>query len=298
MKRLVRLLDTLLSFPGWALLSLAMNGVLLVTILAVLRQQAQPPSVGYAPAADTRSAAAPSEPTLRLPRSVWLSAQAVTERPVLTSEPASALKDSHRLTYEEWLALLRQEAQAAAEQNPDPLNILLGDSISLWFPPELLPTRQTWLNQGISGDTTGRLRDRLTILDPVPADKIFVMIGINDLIWGQPDAVILENYRYIVQTLRTRHPNATVIVQSILPHAAENATWSERDRLLALPNRRIRTLNGAIEQIAAEAEATYLNLYPLFADSQGRLRTDFTTDGLHLNAQGYSLWQRAIGHLF
>ncbi|HEY9736694.1 MAG TPA: GDSL-type esterase/lipase family protein, partial [Trichocoleus sp.] len=96
---------------------------------------------------------------------------------------------------------------------------------------------------------------------------------------------------------RQTHPEARIVVQSILPHGDENATWEGRDKLLALPNEQIRTINAELQQIATENGATYLDLYPLFANGNGELRADLTTDGLHLNWQGYMVWRTAIALL-
>jgi lysophospholipase L1-like esterase len=90
------------------------------------------------------------------------------------------------------------------------------------------------------------------------------------------------------------HPQAQIVVQSILPHSAEDATWEGRDRLLAIPNRRIRELNERLETIAESEGAIYLDLYPLFANSRGTLKIELSTDGLHLNAQGYLIWSNAL----
>ncbi|HAX89511.1 MAG TPA: lysophospholipase, partial [Cyanobacteria bacterium UBA11370] len=68
-----------------------------------------------------------------------------------TVTPILELGERHQLNYQQWVALLEQEAQVIAEQKPEHLAVLLGDSISLWFPNELLPPDQKWLNQGISG---------------------------------------------------------------------------------------------------------------------------------------------------
>lgn len=211
-----------------------------------------------------------------------------------TSPPATQTGTRHLLNYQQWVSLLQQEALAAAENPPDHLAVLLGDSISLWFPPDLLPPERNWLNQGISGDTTDRLQARLNLLDPVRPQTIVLMIGINDLIWGAEDGAILTRYRQIVRYLRQTHPAAQIVVQSILPHAAEQATWEGRDRLLALPNARIQALNQELMAIAQSEGAYYLDLYPLFANADGHLKMALSTDGLHLNPQGYLVWRAAL----
>lgn len=200
----------------------------------------------------------------------------------------------HQLSYQQWVNLLAQEADALATQQPQQLTILLGDSISLWFPPHLLSAEQTWLNQGISGETTAGLLKRLTLFEHTQPDTILLMIGINDLIRGVDDATILRNYGAIVRHLKQAHPNSQLVVQSILPHGDGNAVWEGRDRLLALPNSRIQALNRKIEAIARQEQVEYLDLYPLFATAEGDLRPALSTDGLHLSEQGYLVWQTAL----
>lgn len=200
----------------------------------------------------------------------------------------------HQLTYQEWVDILKQEAKVAADQRPPHLTILAGDSLSLWFPPELLPEGKNWLNQGISGETSDGLLKRLKIFDRTQPEVIFVMIGINDLIRGMSDEVILDHQRQIINYLRQTHPTAQIVVQSILPHGAEEATWKGRDKLLAVANSRIRELNQQLQSISTKKGIKYLDLYPLFTNKQGNLRHEFTTDGLHLSAEGYIVWRSAL----
>jgi len=79
-----------------------------------------------------------------------------------------------------------------------------------------------------------------------------------------------------------------------LPHSGEQATWEGRDRLLAIPNSRIREINRRLGEIANTENALYLDLYPMFSDAEGNLQTELSTDGLHLNEQGYLVWRSAL----
>ncbi|HIK26905.1 MAG TPA: hypothetical protein IGR89_02355 [Oscillatoriaceae cyanobacterium M7585_C2015_266] len=208
--------------------------------------------------------------------------------------PSPELGPRHKWTYEQWVAQLRREADAAAEKKPEKLTVLAGDSISLWFPTNMLPPGRYWLNQGISGETTEGLLKRLPLFDRTQPDAIFVMIGINDLIRGIADETIINNLRAIIQDLQTVHSNAHIVIQSILPHSGAKSTWEGRKRLLQIPNQRIRSLNEQIAALAIEEGVKFLDLYPLFADSQGNLRLDLTTDGLHLSERGYLVWRSAL----
>jgi len=259
------------SFSTWAVFSLAINGVLVLAIAGVLLRQYQ----GAIPSAVSQSLA-------------------TNTTPEATPTPVPELGPRHQFNYQQWVALLEQEAQVMVEQKPENLALLLGDSISLWFPNEMLPPQRTWLNQGISGETTAGLLNRLDVLDQTQPEIIFLMIGINDIIRGTRDETILANQRLIIRYLRRNHPQAKIIVQSILPHSGENATWEGRDRLLEIPNRRIVEINQRLKAIAESEDVIYLDLYPLFADTEGNLKMDLSTDGLHLNPQGYLIWHYAL----
>jgi lysophospholipase L1-like esterase len=189
-----------------------------------------------------------------------------------------------QLTYEDWKTLLALEGKAIAQgQGKNRLSILVGDSLSLWFPREKLPTGKLWLNQGISGDTSGGIATRLAAFSKTRPDAIYIMAGINDLRKGTNDEVILRNYRRIMRSLRQTHPQAQIFIQSILP-----------TQISTIPNSRIRRLNTRIAQIAKQEGANYLNIHHWFADADGNLRLDLTTDGLHLSQDGYDVWRFAL----
>lgn len=256
------------TVPAWAVCSLAANGILLITVLLMLRVFGlSTPDTGKAEARSNQPLAASASPELG-PR--------------------------HQLSYEQWLNLLQQEATAIAVAKPSRLSVLVGDSLSLWFPTDLLPSDRAWLNQGISGEVSGGLLERLSLFNDTQPETIFVMIGINDLIRGVDDFTLLDNQRQIIRYLQDNHPRSQIVVQSVLPHGSDRATWEGRDRLQAISNQRIRDLNQELKAIAQTEGVYFLDLHPLFTDAQGNLRADFTTDGLHLNRQGYLVWRSAL----
>lgn len=267
------------KIPPWALLSLATNGILMLTVLLLIVR------------AESLSSNLQNLSELQGNGASTLENASGSETPSVT-EPQ--LGPRHQWNYEQWLAQLQREAEAIAANPPERLGVLAGDSISLWFPPELLPPQRTWLNQGISGEVSSGLLKRLPLFDNTNPEVIFVMIGINDLIRGiSPDEVV-ENQRAIVRDIIWVHPNARIVIQSILPHSGSGATWEGRDRLLNIPNEQIRDINRQLAAIASAEGVEFLDLYPLFADSQGNLRLELTTDGLHLNEQGYLVWRTAL----
>jgi lysophospholipase L1-like esterase len=123
-------------------------------------------------------------------------------------------------TYEQWQSLLIQEAKALAYgQGNNRLSVIVGDSLTMWFPTDKLSKNNLWLNQGISGENTTQILRRLKYKDfgQTRPDRIYVMAGINDLRQGAADQTIINNHRQIMRQLHKDYPQAEIIVQSILP---------------------------------------------------------------------------------
>jgi lysophospholipase L1-like esterase len=133
----------------------------------------------------------------------------------------------------------------------------------------------------------------LNLFEQTQPETIFLMIGINDLLRGTSEQVLLDNQRQIIRQLDADHPQAQIVVQSILPHA-EDSNWEGRERLLAIPNSRIQDFNNQLETLARQEGVYYLDLYPLFANPDGNLRPELSTDGLHLSPLGYQTWSIAL----
>ncbi len=275
------------SLPIWVWISLLLNGCLILGLIAVgwQRTRGSPsiaatldpsgaissyPSQDLAPFADDPNSPPPS----------------TAEQPPLGTR--------HYYSYQEWLGILTTEANFVADTQPSNVSILAGDSISLWFPKDLLPEGHYWLNQGISGETSAGLWRRLDLFADTQPTTIFVMIGINDLLRGIDPETVLANQQGIIQDLKQQHPRSQIVVQSILPHSGNQSTWEGRDRLATIPNTMIQTLNQQLEVMADVEDVYFLDLYPLFATDQGDLRLNLTTDGLHLNDQGYLVWRSAL----
>lgn len=187
-------------------------------------------------------------------------------------------------TYEDWRQLLQQEARAMAYgQGQNRLEVVVGDSFGLWLPPEMLPRDRLWLNQSISGDTTAGILRRVNTFAHTRATTIHLMAGANDLKTGVPEAQIVSNLHRTVRILKQQHPQAQIVVYSVLP-----------TRRAEIANDRVRSLNAQIARMTQRNGVVYRDIYPQFQDEWGHLHPDLTTDGLHLNPQGYALWQQAI----
>ncbi len=187
-------------------------------------------------------------------------------------------------TYQDWLHLLAQEARAVAGgQGQNRLDIVVGDSLNLWLPPDSLPRDRLWLNQSISGDTTGGIAQRVGAFAQTHPTQIHLLAGVNDLKNGVPEADIVSNLQRTVQQLKQQHPAAQIIVYSVLPTRRADIT-----------NDRVRSLNARLAIMVGQNGVAFRDVHSAFQDQWGNLRYDLTTDGLHLNPQGYAVWRQAL----
>ena len=162
--------------------------------------------------------------------------------------------------------------------------IMLGNSITEHGEWTELFDNANVKNRGIGSDITSGMLTRLdNIIKGKPA-KVFIKIGTNDITLGHPEVEILENYKRIIQRLRSGTPDTKIYIQSILPVGGRQTAKGRR-------NLAIRALNLKLKELALEFQLPYIDLFPHFLDAnQKELDEKFTADGIHLNGPGYQLW--------
>jgi lysophospholipase L1-like esterase len=140
-------------------------------------------------------------------------------------------------------------------------------------------------NRGINGDNTYGLLKRLDQLTASRPSKIFIMLGINDLISRENLEQITYKYRLILKTIKQLIPSTQVFVQSVLP-------VNNRTKFI-LDNNDVIAFNNKLKGLANEFKYEYVDLYSAFAiDNQ--LPEQYTNDGIHLNGTGYLVWKQVI----
>lgn len=164
--------------------------------------------------------------------------------------------------------------------------VFLGNSLtagghwSEWFASDRI------VNRGIPGDHAHGIRNRLDeALGPAPA-AVFLMVGINDLAFHDPQRVV-EKCESLLRELIYKAPKTHIYLQSVLP---------VDDDMPGIPmtNEEIRTVNADLKKLAEKLEIHWVDLYGLMADEQGKLPAEFTFDGVHLTGAAYRIWVEAI----
>lgn len=173
---------------------------------------------------------------------------------------------------------------------PDEENeiIFLGDSITddgEWS--ELFKDLKI-KNRGIPGDRTdGVLKRMREVVSSLP-DKIFLMIGYNDLSRGVEIFDIVTNYEKILQTIRRQSPETEIYIQSVLPVKYDVYEGKVK-------NDQVIRLNDQLKHLGKRFNATYLDLFSEFSDKDDQLHARFAgKDGLHLNGRAYLKWKSIL----
>jgi lysophospholipase L1-like esterase len=164
--------------------------------------------------------------------------------------------------------------------------IFLGNSITQGGDWPALTGDSTVINRGIGADVTFGLRDRLADVTRRKPSKLFILIGINDISKDIPDAVIAAEYRAIIDTVRAQSPATRIFVQSILPLNPTVKNFPQHYDKQA----RVVAVNTLLKRVAHDTKSTYVDLWPVVIDRQGRLDASLTGDGLHLTKPGYERW--------
>jgi lysophospholipase L1-like esterase len=184
-----------------------------------------------------------------------------------------------RLMGKLWVACRQQIARA----QPGVGGIaLLGDSITHMGKWDVLLPNLPIRNLGISGERSSHLVERLDAVIALQPDKLFLLIGTNDLGAGLPPDEIVRNVETLLARMRRDLPACALYVQAVMPRAAKFAA-------------RVQALNLRYREVAAKHAATFIDLFPVFDDGRGQMRADLTYDQLHLNGAGYLAWCEILG---
>lgn len=144
------------------------------------------------------------------------------------------------------------------------------------------------LNAGIAGDRTDHLLWRLqhgNLAGP-PPKAVVLLIGTNDLGSGRSPEVTADGVRANLALLRSRLPNAAILLLGLLPR--------EQDPGAALRRASAR-VNTLIRNCADGEHIEYAEIGDVLLDRSGRLDAAISPDHLHLSGRGYALLTAQLG---
>lgn len=170
--------------------------------------------------------------------------------------------------------------------------IFLGNSITNgaeWF--ELLGGNKFVKNRGISGDICEGVYDRLDPILKGKPQKIFLMIGINDIGRGGSVEQVIDGTSKIINKIKADSPRTKIYVQSLLPVTDHYGMFSGHTSRGLI----IKKVNEELETNSKYWGVKYIDLYSHFIDpNTGKLNTLYSNDGLHLLGVGYKHWVKLL----
>lgn len=142
--------------------------------------------------------------------------------------------------------------------------------------------------EGVTYQKTGTKEDLTQVLQQKQYGKIYIMLGMNELGYGNTE-MYLEQYRKVVDQIREWQPDAIIYIMANL-HVSRAKNNPETE----FNNININDKNAASASLANGIDIFYLDANPLFTDEEGFLNADWTFDGVHLYAQHYDVWREFL----
>lgn len=171
--------------------------------------------------------------------------------------------------------------------------VFVGNSLTEGFPVTDYFQDIHVKNRGVSGYTTAEVLDFLPEIVKYRPHKIFIEIGINDIKYGLSDkgkteVDLVDNYNKILSAIQTTSPKTEVFIQSMLPvNKIYNANDADTINVI------VKKVNVEIKDLSLKYQYHFIDLYSQFADN-GNMPLKYTTDGIHLDENGYAIWYETI----
>ena len=205
---------------------------------------------------------------------------------------AVQLLENWLLKEQEKIQIKYRELNQVSVIEPD--IIFIGDSIVEYYPlQELLGTAKTIVNRGIRGYQTRLLLENLDAhLYGGAVDQIVLLIGTNDIGKDVLMNEALDNLERVIQSIARNYPLSQIKLLSILP---VNEGEKYKQTVYIRTNEKIREWNQAYEALtSAYMQVDFVPVYDSLIDTEGQLKKDYTTDGLHLSVAGYQALSEAL----
>ena len=176
--------------------------------------------------------------------------------------------------------------------------VFTGSSLMEMFPVEKFaaeegPDFPTVYNRGVGG---WRTEEMLACLNEMLIDlqprRVLINIRTNDL----SDAAVtidalIGRYEDILARIEAAVPSVEIVMMAYYPINYDAADESMKACLRIRTNERIRQANQAVEALALRFGHRFINVNAPLTDDQGRLKAEYTIEGMHIREEGYrAIW--------
>lgn len=129
--------------------------------------------------------------------------------------------------------------------------------------------------------------NKITILEDMKnkdIQKVYIMLGLNELGWSYPQVFKLK-YGELIDEIRKIKPNCTIYLQSIIP-VTESKDKSDK----IFNNKNVDEFNKLIQELSSEKNVKYLDVKSALVDEKGFLPEEASTDGIHIDVDYCEKW--------
>lgn len=129
--------------------------------------------------------------------------------------------------------------------------------------------------------------NKITILEDMKnkdIQKVYIMLGLNELGWSYPQVFKLK-YSELIDEIRKIKPNCTIYLQSIIP-VTESKDKSDK----IFNNKNVDEFNKLIQELSSEKNVKYLDVKSALVDEKGFLPEEASTDGIHIDVDYCEKW--------
>lgn len=165
--------------------------------------------------------------------------------------------------------------------------VMIGDSLTYGLNCNKFLNGVEVDNKGSDGNMAMGILSQLDSILEVGPHTICIMIGINDLLQGSLSMDVFRTYNIIVDKIVQKGIKpiiqSTLFISDFYPSVIDTK----------IINNEVGCLNSLIRTMCESRSLTFVDLNRIIAP-KGHLASELTSDGLHLNSDGYQVWSKAI----
>lgn len=125
------------------------------------------------------------------------------------------------------------------------------------------------------------------VIKPYHAKQIVIYCGENDLASSDTVSakIVLNRFKKLFNIIRNYDPSVPVAFVSLKPSPTRKQLWPKMEKANTL----IKTF------LATKRRTAFIDVYHKMFNKNGTVMQEiFVEDNLHMNAKGYTIWQKAI----
>lgn len=187
-----------------------------------------------------------------------------------------------------WKEIQAFKAHDSVKAPPRNAIVFVGSSsFKLWkdvanaFPDHVI------INRGFGGSSLPHVIDyAYDIIIPYKPKQVVVYCGENDFTNDTVTSeIVTKRFITLFELLRKEIPKAEIIFVSMKPSPSRRHLWEKME----VSNKAIR------DYLATKKRARFIDIWDAMLDKAGEPRRElFLKDMLHMNADGYAIWQKAL----